>query len=145
MGEKRTKCAAVLLRIPGKTAVKLEVFPASEWAGEPEAAPGTYRIRQDLAWVCLGGAKYAFMGREAVAAYVAGLLFGADAPEETPPMIRKGSRVRLSVQLETHMMATTTRLTWTTSPVFQGLDGRWRVCVGDHEEPVFVGQVEDLS
>ena len=110
--------------------------------------------------MCLEGEKYSFLAREAVATHVARLLFGAEAQEEAPRMIRKGTRVRLYLRKQTQVpdegpglgseivlgacALATTEMTFTTSPMFQGLDGRWRVCVSPYEEPVLATQVEEL-
>lgn len=160
MGERRRKCATLLLKFPGKTTTKLEFFPAEEWPGETGAAAGSVRIRRDLAWVCPGGAKYGFLGRQAVGAYLAGLLAGDQVLDETPPNLRARTRVRVTLRKPTFVpdegmdldsdmdisvcMITTTELSFTVSPVFQGIDGQWRVCVAACDEPVLVSQVEEI-
>lgn len=159
MGERRRKCATVLLRNPSKRAVKIELFPAEEWAGKTDVAPGSFRLRQDLSWVSLGGGQYEFLSLSAVGAYLAAQLVG-DVSEEPAPHLPPKSRVRVRLRQvlalpdetedpESDMSMTKTpvtvsEVTWTCSPAWQGIDGRWRVCVLSQDEPVLVSQVEVL-
>jgi len=159
MSEKRRKCATVLLRFPGKKSVKLELFPCGQWPGQAEMVSGSYRVRQDLAWVSLEGGKYEFLSPEAVGLYVAGLAFG-EAQAVAPRQLRRGTRVRVTWRRATPTPCgdmdlgegmrmemspvLTSELSWTCSPSYQGIDGQWRGCVQCCDEPVLLSQVEEV-
>ena len=122
-----------------------------------EAVPGSFRVRQDLAWVTLGAGKYQFFGREALGQLLVGLLTG-NQPSEPAPDLPVKSRVRVRLQQKVQVpdededlgqdltlvaaVVTVVEVTWTCSPPFQGVDGMWRVCVLSQKEPVLASQVE---
>lgn len=159
MGEQRRKCATVLLRIPGKKSVKLEFFQSGQWPMQAEGVSESYRVRRDLAWVSQEGGKYEFLSPEGVGRYVASQVFG-EIQAGPPKMLKRNTRVRVTHRKPTAMPrgdmdlgegmrmemnnVLTSELSWTCSPVFQGIDGQWRVCVMCCDEPVFLEQVEEV-
>lgn len=88
MAEKRKHEASILLRREGET-VRIELFPATEWAGQPGAGQGKYRVRVDGKWLAHDG-KYRFLRPRAVAELIGGLLGGKTLPPrpDWPPGTR---------------------------------------------------------
>lgn len=109
----RKKATHVLLRAPGRSTVRVELFPAEQWSGRAGFVPGAYRLRIDGAWMDAQGAAAAlgqpetdsdgqpymhFATLDGVARVLAihlAALMGLPAPGQpgdTPPL-RRGQRV----------------------------------------------------
>ena len=124
MAEKRKHEASILLRREGET-VRIELFPATEWAGQPGAGQGKYRVRVDGKWLAHDG-KYRFLRPRAVAELIGGLLGGKTLPPrpDWPP----GTRLSVPTGKTVGMHPVLTQAAVMCEPI-QALDGEWYVMV----------------
>lgn len=133
MAEPRKKTAHILLTLPGKTPVSLELFPAELWPGQPGAVAGVFRVRQGGRWVRVGGEKYSFLPPAAVGGLVARLLGGlsgdAAPAEELRPELPVGTPVRVVNGGRAPDGTPLYDRTRTATQPHQGADGCWYVHV----------------
>lgn len=128
-----------MLKFRGKTAMKIELFPAEQWGSHPDADEGLFRLRRDGQWVAVNGrhtfftpgAAFAFMAREAL---------GHGTQEAgREEKIRRGARVRVSsLDPDVSLQG------FAASRPFVGMDGRARVFVCGYEEPFLLDDVRGL-
>lgn len=131
--EKRKKNMSILLKNESKTAMKIELFPAEQWAGESSGASrGLFRLRIDGCWYNQGDSKYTFLSLIGVAKTLERLL-GDNLGIKTnliPPRVEitYGTPVRIpnGNTLGGKPMYDLTRTA--TEPIL-GFDGRWHVGV----------------
>lgn len=131
--EKRKKTMSILLKNESKTATKIELFPAEQWAGEPNAAPrDLFRLRIDGCWYNQGDAKYTFLSLIGVAKALERLLGDnlgvktysvpprVEIPYGTPVRVPNGNTLGGKPMYD---------LTRTATEPILGFDGRWHVGV----------------
>lgn len=131
MAEKRQKTISLLLKNEGKTAVKIELFDAQEWAGLSGAGPGLYRVRVNGKWYCLQGKQYTFLTLDGVSklfGHEISIAMGSNSHSEEMPVVPVGASVR--VPNGRHCGSKTLfDVTRTSTEPLQGIDGRWYVGV----------------
>jgi hypothetical protein len=128
MSERRNKALSILLNKRGKTAVKIELYPAEQWP-EQGGTEGHYRLRVGGRWH--GGKKFTFYS-------LAGLLarldkdlrqaLGLGRKRQPCPDLPRGTAVRVpnGNQVGDQPLYDVTR---TATLPFQGVDGQWYVVV----------------
>lgn len=125
MGEQRKPVAVVLLKKPGKTTQKIEVFDAALWG---EAG---WRLRRNGRWLGPERAHcqdLAVIGQRVTDALAELLEQAVPEPEEAP-QLPKGSRVAVRNGTVCPLRGELKDCTWTRTEPIRGYDGRWYVSV----------------
>lgn len=123
----RDHCGSIACTLRGKK-LKLTLFDAQEWEEKRGADTELYRIQLGRSWYSPGGRKYEFFSVDGIISRLRQFLVGETEIENIPakPTIQAGQRVRW-------MRSTYPPgeypgiLTWTLTPPFLAIDGRWRV------------------
>lgn len=109
-----------------------ELYPASLFPGG-EQSPSLYRVRVDRVWITHEGMKYLFLPLGDALA-----IAGWSHEEASPPKLERGDRRRMLLGQDADGADVYESVVAMTDP-WQGRDGRWRVFLVGHRDPVLTG------